>query len=61
MSEPMDLTVYLSGEIHTDWRQQILEACTSDGLNIDFLEPVIDLQNGSQFRQNRSQFRQNGS
>ena len=44
MSEPMDLTVYLSGEIHTDWRQQILEACTSDGLNIEFLEPVIDHQ-----------------
>ena len=42
MSEFMDLTVYLSGEIHTDWRQRILEACTSDGLNIAFLEPVID-------------------
>ena len=44
MSELMDLTVYLSGEIHTDWRQQILEACASDGLNIEFLEPVIDHQ-----------------
>ena len=44
MSKPMDLTVYLSGEIHTDWRQQILEACTTDGLNIEFLEPVIDHQ-----------------
>ena len=40
----MDLTVYLSGEIHTDWRQQILEACASDGLNVEFLEPVIDHQ-----------------
>ena len=44
MSKPMDLTVYLSGEIHTDWRQQILEACAFDGLNIEFLEPVIDHQ-----------------
>ena len=44
MSEPMGLTVYLSGEIHTDWRQRILEACASDGLNIEFLEPVIDHQ-----------------
>ena len=42
MSEFMDLTVYLSGEIHTDWRQRILEACASDGLNIEFLKPVID-------------------
>ena len=44
MSKPMDLTVYLSGEIHTDWRQQILESCASDGLNIEFLGPVIDHQ-----------------
>ena len=40
----MGLTVYLSGEIHTDWRQRILEACASDGLSIEFLEPVIDHQ-----------------
>ena len=44
MSGPMDLTVYLSGEIHTDWRKQILEACASDGLDVEFLEPVIDHQ-----------------
>ena len=40
----MSLHVYLSGEIHTDWRQRILEASASDGLNIEFLEPVIDHQ-----------------
>ena len=44
MSEPIDFTVYLSGEIHTDWRQQILEACASDRLNIEFLGPVTDHQ-----------------
>ena len=44
MSEPMGFTVYLSGEIHTDWRQRIMEACNSGGLNIEFFEPVIDHQ-----------------
>jgi hypothetical protein len=30
----MELTVYLSGEIHTDWRAELAEAC--DGLDIHF-------------------------
>jgi len=33
-------TVYLSGEIHSDWRQRIVEAC--EGLDIGFLSPVTD-------------------
>ena len=36
----MDLKVYLSGEIHTDWREQIIEG--SKGLNVSFSSPVTD-------------------
>ena len=36
----MELTVYLSGEIHTDWRAELAEAC--DGLDIHFTAPVTD-------------------
>ncbi len=27
----MDLTIYLSGEIHTDWRQRIIDGCGEEG------------------------------
>lgn len=36
----MALSVYLSGEIHTDWREQIIEAC--QGLDVSFNSPVTD-------------------
>ncbi|WP_292285180.1 YtoQ family protein [Marivita sp.] len=36
----MGLRVYLSGEIHTDWREQIIEAC--QGLDVSFDSPVTD-------------------
>ena len=36
----MSLNVYLSGEIHTDWREQIIAAC--DGLDVSFDSPVTD-------------------
>lgn len=36
----MTLSVYLSGEIHTDWREQILAAC--QGLDVTFASPVTD-------------------
>ncbi len=36
----MTLKVYLSGEIHTDWREQIIEA--SAGLDVAFHSPVTD-------------------
>lgn len=36
----MSLNVYLSGEIHTDWRETIIAAC--DGLDISFTAPVTD-------------------
>jgi YtoQ family protein len=34
--------VYLSGEIHTDWRQQIEDKCAQAGLPISFTSPVTD-------------------
>lgn len=36
----MTLNVYLSGEIHTDWREQIIEG--SKGLDVMFSSPVTD-------------------
>jgi YtoQ family protein len=36
----MTLKVYLSGEIHTDWREQIITA--SAGLDVAFDSPVTD-------------------
>lgn len=36
----MALNVYLSGEIHTDWREQIIEGAA--GLDISFNSPVTD-------------------
>ena len=34
--------VYLSGEIHTDWREKIKAGVADAGLNISFVNPVID-------------------
>ena len=36
----MHLNVYLSGEIHTNWREEIIEACA--GLAVSFSAPVTD-------------------
>ena len=36
----MDLKVYLSGEIHTDWREQIIDG--AEGLGVSFSSPVTD-------------------
>lgn len=36
----MTLSVYLSGEIHTDWREQIIDG--AQGLNLRFDSPVTD-------------------
>ena len=30
------LNVYLSGEIHTDWREEIIQLCKKEDLNIKF-------------------------
>ena len=36
----MSMKVYLSGEIHTDWREQVIEA--AKGLDVVFSAPVTD-------------------
>jgi len=36
----MSMKVYLSGEIHTDWREQIIEGAS--GLDVSFSGPVND-------------------
>jgi len=38
----MGFTVYLSGEIHTDWRDQIRSEAEQCGLDITFLSAVTD-------------------
>ena len=38
----MDLTVYLSGEIHTNWRDEIINKCEVLKLPIEFLSPVTN-------------------
>ncbi len=35
-------TIYLSGEIHSDWRERIAGACESRELPVRFLAPVTD-------------------
>jgi YtoQ family protein len=36
----MGLKVYLAGEIHSDWRDEIANGC--DGLDVEFTAPVTD-------------------
>lgn len=36
----MHFNVYLSGEIHTDWREQIIDGCKAKGLDIIFSSAV---------------------
>ena len=38
----MKWTVYLSGEIHTDWRQQIIDGCQASNLPVVFTSAVTD-------------------
>jgi len=38
----MEWKVYLSGEIHSDWREQIIDGCKQAKLNINFMSPVTD-------------------
>ena len=35
-------TVYLSGEIHSDWRERISDGSQSAGLPVEFVSPVTD-------------------
>ena len=38
----MKLNVYLSGEIHTDWRNKIIEKCKKENLDIEFSSPITN-------------------
>ena len=40
-----ELNVYLSGEIHTDWRDQIVSMTENKGLNVQFTGPVTIHEN----------------
>ena len=36
------LNVYLSGEIHSDWREEIIHLCSKEKLDVKFTSPVTD-------------------
>ena len=36
------LKVYLAGEIHSNWREEIIDSCKKEKLDIQFLSPVTD-------------------
>ena len=38
----MNWNVYLSGEIHTDWRQKIMQGAKEQGLDITFISAVTE-------------------
>ena len=38
----MTITVYLSGEIHTDWRDELIQGCHGGGIDVRFTSAVTD-------------------
>jgi len=38
----MSFTVYLSGEIHTDWREEVKQGAAASGLDLQFTSAVTD-------------------
>jgi hypothetical protein len=38
----MPWQIYLSGEIHTDWRERIVDGADAAGLDVAFTGPVTD-------------------
>lgn len=40
----MELNIYLSGEIHSDWREAIIEGAKAQGLPVTFSTPVVTHQ-----------------
>ena len=36
------LNVYLSGEIHSDWRQEIIDLCSKENLEVSFSSPITN-------------------
>jgi len=41
----MSYTIYLSGEIHSDWRDQIKQGIAENQLDIEVLTPITDHDN----------------
>ena len=39
------ITVYLAGEIHSNWREEIINLCKLDKLDIKFTSPVANHEN----------------
>ncbi|MGF1719564.1 YtoQ family protein [Vibrio kyushuensis] len=56
----MKWNVYLSGEIHTDWREQIINGSKELGLNVEFYSAKTDHESsdaaGDHLRDNSQQF-----
>ncbi len=44
----MSYTIYLSGEIHSDWRQQIKQGIQENNLDIEVLSPITDHDSSDQ-------------
>ncbi len=42
MADKNSWSVYLSGEIHTDWREQIEDSVAAAGLPVTFFSPITD-------------------
>ena len=42
------LNIYLSGEIHSDWRRNIKKNCLEKKFNVNFLEPVTSHSNSDE-------------
>ncbi|PJF38963.1 MAG: hypothetical protein CUN55_15730 [Phototrophicales bacterium] len=38
----MKYRIYLSGEIHTDWRERIIEGIGREGLDVEVMSPVTN-------------------
>jgi len=38
----MSFTVYLSGEIHTDWRDEVMQGCREHSIDVVFTSAVTD-------------------
>ena len=36
------IKVYLAGEIHTNWREELIDLCKSSNLDIQFSSPVTN-------------------
>ena len=36
------LNVYLAGEIHSNWREEIIQLCVKEKLDVKFTSPITD-------------------